>query len=47
MYIPQDPPLVLYMLTSWQLAAQPVTSPMGIRGGTCLRFKRAITRTED
>ena len=26
MYIPCDPPLVLHMLTSWQLAAQPVTS---------------------
>ena len=27
MYINQDPPLVLHMLTSWQLAAQLVTSP--------------------
>ena len=28
MYIPQDPPLVLHIPTSWQLAAwQPVTSP--------------------
>ena len=27
MYIPQDPPLVLHLPMSWQLAAQPVTSP--------------------
>ena len=27
MYIPQDPPLVLHMPTSWWPAAQPVTSP--------------------
>ena len=27
MYNPQDPPLVLNVLTSWQPAAQPVTSP--------------------
>ena len=27
MYIPQDPPLVLHMLTSWLPAAQLVTSP--------------------
>ena len=27
MYIPQDPPLVLHMLTSGQLTLQPVTSP--------------------
>ena len=27
MYIPQDPPLVLHMLTSWWPAVQPVTSP--------------------
>ena len=27
MYIPKDPPLVLHLLTSWKLAAQPVTSP--------------------
>ena len=27
MYIPQDPPLVLHMLTPWQLASQSVTSP--------------------
>ena len=27
MYIPRDPPLVLYLLTSWQLPLQPVTSP--------------------
>ena len=27
MYIPQDPPLVLHMLTSRQRAAQQVTSP--------------------
>ena len=27
MYIPQDPPLVLHMPTSWQPASQPVTSP--------------------
>ena len=27
MHIPQDPPLVLYMPPSWQLASQQVTSP--------------------
>ena len=27
MYIPQDPPLVLHVPTSWWPAAQPVTSP--------------------
>ena len=27
MYIPWDPPLVLHVLTSWQPALQPVTSP--------------------
>ena len=27
MYTPQDPPLVLHMLTSWQPAVQPVTCP--------------------
>ena len=27
MYIPQDPPLVLHMPTSWWPAVQPVTSP--------------------
>ena len=26
MYIPQDPPLVLHVLTSWQLASPPVMS---------------------
>ena len=27
MYIPQDPPLVLHMQTSWKPASQPITSP--------------------
>ena len=42
MYIPQDSPLVLHMLTSCQPAAQPITSPHA-----CAEMGRAIARTED
>ena len=48
-YIPQDPPLVLHMCQplgsqhcSWSLPHMHVS-----RGGTWLRFERAITWTED
>ena len=47
MYISQDLPLVLHMLTSWQPAAQPVTPPHSSAGGTWLRLEQAINRTED
>ena len=40
MYIPQDPPLVLHMLNSWQPTCNS-------RCGTWLRFELTITHTED
>ena len=48
MYIALDPHLVLHLSTSWWPASQPVTFLICIsRGGSWLRFKRAITHTED
>ena len=38
MNIPQHPSLVLHVLTSWQLAAEPVTSPHA-SAEVCQRFK--------
>ena len=45
MYIPWDPPLVLHLLTSWQPALQPVTSPLpSAEVGVGSESNGAITR---
>ena len=48
MYIPQDPPLVLHMLTSGQLTLQPVTSPhASAEVGLCSDLNGQSPATED
>ena len=39
MYIPQDPPLVLHMTTSWQLSSPPVLSPHTVAEVRLPRFE--------
>ena len=47
MYIPQDPPLVLHIQTSWWSPHSRSLPTCMCRGGTWLGFVRAITWTED
>ena len=47
MYIPQDSPLVLHLLTSWRPARSRSLPHMHVQRWTWLGFERAIARTED